>query len=93
MNRTRLPNPPDPTRYTNPMDWQKAMFGWAQEVKGRIETDSTVNTAPIAPFVVGTYTATNTIVGTDAVSNFVATLVTGMQTQGITAPNSQRLST
>jgi len=56
------------------------------QVKHRLETDSVVNTQPIAPFVVGTYTAVNTVTGTDALSNFVATIVSAMQSQGITAP-------
>lgn len=92
MNRTQLPAPPNPASFANPADWMKATFEWMSYVKGRIETDSTVNTAPIAPFVVGAFTSTNTIVGTDATSNFLATLVTGMQKQGITAPVSQRIT-
>ena len=92
MNRTILATPPNPANFTNPADWMKETFNWMSLVKSRIETDSNVNTSPIAPYVVGTYTATNTIVGTDATSNFVATLVTGMQKQGITAPVSQRIS-
>ena len=92
MNRTVLPKPPDPDRYLNPREWQKATFQWMSAVKARIETDSTANTSPIAPFVVGTYTAVSTITGTDAASNFVATLVTAMQAQGITASHSQRTS-
>lgn len=92
MNRTHLPAPPNPMTYPNVSAWQQAMYQWALQVKGRIEADSAVNTSPVAPFVVGTYTTTNTITGTDATSNFVATLVAGMQSQGITAPVSQRIS-
>lgn len=92
MNRTQLPAPPNPSTYPSVPAWQQAVYGWMQKVKGRIEADSVANTQPIAPFVVGTYTATQTVTGTDALSNFVATLVAGMQAQGITAPNSQRIS-
>lgn len=90
MNRTQLPMPPHPTTFPSVGAWQLAVYGWMTQVKSRIEADSTANVAPIAPFVVGTYTETHTIAGTDATSNFVATLVAGMQAKGITAPTSQR---
>lgn len=91
MNRTQLPSPPNPETYgDNVMAWQRAMYGWMSLVKGRIETDSQVNTTPIGPFVVDTYTAVSTITGTDDASNFIATLVTAMNQKGITAPNVQR---
>lgn len=54
-------------------------------VKQRVETDSAANVRPVSPFVVGTYTAVNTMTGTDALSNFVATFITAMQAKGITA--------
>jgi len=90
MNRTTLPNPPDPKSYSSVELWQQAVYHWSLQVKSRIETDSAANVSPVAPFVVGTYTATQTVTGTDPLSNFVATLVAGFQTKGITAPNSQR---
>lgn len=93
MIRTRLPDPPNPATYVNVIDWQRHMFEWARKVKGLIETDSTVNTQPIGPFVVDAYTAVSTITGTDDTSNFVATLVTAMNQKGITAPNIQRDTT
>ena len=92
MNRTYLAIPPNPAGYPTIGAWQQAAYQWMLSVKGRIEADSAVNSAPIAPYVVATYTPTSTITGTDATSNFVATLVAGMQSQGITAPNSQRNS-
>lgn len=93
MNRTQLPaapNPDNPTYIGNPILWQRAMFAWANQVKGRIETDSSANITPVGPFVVGTFTQTATITGTDALSNFVASLVTALQAKGITAANIQR---
>lgn len=96
MNRTQLPAPPDPsdTAYSgNPSAWQKAAFRWMSLVKGRIETDSAVNVRPVGPFVVSTYTAISTVTGTDALSNFVATLVSAMQTKGLTAPVQNRSTT
>lgn len=88
MNRTILSAPPNPdsTQYSgNPAAWQTAMYQWALNVKQRVETDSAANVRPVAPFVVSTYTAVNTMTGTDALSNFVATFITAMQTKGITA--------
>ena len=96
MNRTTLPAPPDPssTVYANnPMAWMKAMYSWAAQVKSKVEIDSNANTTPIGPFVVGTYTQVSTVTGTDALSNFVATLVTGMNGKGITSPSIQRTTT
>lgn len=93
MNRTQLPAPPDPRRYTDFTAWQRDAYDWMTRVKSRIETDSNVNTAPIGPLVVGTYTATRTVTGTDAISNFVATLVSDMNAKGLSAPNIQRITT
>ena len=84
MNRTVLPIPPNPG--PNASDYDLAVYRWMAQVKHRLETDSVANTQPIAPFVVGTFTAVNTVTGTDALSNFVATIVNAMQLQGITAP-------
>jgi hypothetical protein len=88
MNRTTLPAPPDPNSVAysgNPNAWQTAMFQWASQVKQRVETDSAVNVRPISPFVLGTFTAVNTLspAGTDATGNFLATMVTAMIAKGL----------
>jgi len=88
VNRTVLPIPPDPPKGSS--DYDLAVYRWMMQVKHRLETDSVANTQPISPFVVGTYTAVNTVTGTDALSNFVATIVTALQAQGITAPLTKR---
>lgn len=88
MNRTIISSPPDPnsSRYSSsPDQWQAAMYRWALDVKSRIETDSGVNVRPVAPFTVASYTAVNTLTGSDDTSNFLATLVTALQGKGITA--------
>lgn len=90
MNRTQLPMPPNPASFSSSAAWQQAAYQWMAQIKGRLETDSAVNTSPIGPFLVDTYTAIQTVTGTDGLSNFVATLVTAMQKQGITAPTNQR---
>jgi hypothetical protein len=91
MNRTILPIPPKPADFSKPGDWMDAAYQWMLNAKTRIETDSTVNIAPVAPFLVGTYTAVSTVTGTDALSNFVATFVAALQAKGLSAPNSQRI--
>lgn len=88
MNRTVLSAPPNPDAQPysgNPAAWQKAMYEWALETKKRVETDSGVNVRPVSPFVVSTYTAVNTMTGTDDLSNFVATFITALQAKGLTA--------
>ena len=88
MNRTTLPAPPDPNSVAfsgNPNAWQTAMFQWASQVKQRVETDSAVNIRPVSPFVVVSYTATNTMTGTDALSNFLATFITALQAKGLSS--------
>ena len=93
MNRTQLLRAPNPADYSSVMAWQKAVYEWMDYAKGRIESDSNVNTTPVGPLVVSTYTQTATITGTDALSNFVATLVTMLNQKGITAPNISRTTT
>lgn len=91
MNLTILPAPPNPSdaMFTgNPMAWQREAYRWMEIVKERIETDSAVNIRPMTPFVVSTYTAVNTMTGTDALSNVVATLISAMQAKGLTATRS-----
>ena len=87
MNRTVLPIPPNPQQFTDLGLWALAVYAWMNQVKSRIEGDSAANVGPVGPFVVGAYTATNTIVGTDATSNFVASFVKALQTKGITTPS------
>lgn len=91
MNRTQLPAPPDPANFPgDPSRWQRAAYQWMQQVKGRIETDSNVNTAPVGPFTVGTFTYTTSVNGTDLSSNFVATLVTALLAKGLLTSSPKR---
>lgn len=88
MNRTILSAPPDPNSTTysgSPDKWQNAVYAWMLDTKKRVETDSAANIQPVSPFVVSTYTAVNTMTGTDALSNFVATFITALQAKGLTA--------
>lgn len=93
MNRTILPEPPNPNSAEFRSDfasWQRAVYRWMQQAKNRIETDSAANIQPMGPLAVSTYTAVATITGTDATSNCIATLVAMMQNKGLTAPVTPR---
>lgn len=88
MNRTQLPSPPNPDAPSfarDPGAWQTAMYNWAVSVKQRVETDSAVNVRPVSPFVVSTYTPVNTLTGTDATSNFLATFIAALQSKGLSS--------
>lgn len=93
MNRTQLPAPPDPARFTDFIGWQRAAYQWMNDVKGRLETDSRANTTPVGPFVVGAYTLQTSVTGTDSLSNYVASLTKALEAQGITAANLRRDTT
>ena len=72
MNRTILPEPPNPNSAEFRSDfasWQRAVYRWMQQAKNRIETDSAANIQPMGPLAVSTYTAVATSTGTDATSN------------------------
>lgn len=87
MKRITLSPPPDPAQYAaNPARWMDAVYRWMVDTRQKVEAASTVNTRPLTPFTVGTYTAVNTLspAGTDTTGNFVATLVTAMQAEGWT---------
>lgn len=90
MRRTALPPPPNPS---SPMyagkqlAWARDAYAWMQKVKAAVDADSAVNTRPTGQFLVTTYTAVNTMTGTDALSNLVATLINDMMAGGyLTTP-------
>lgn len=93
MNRTQLPQPPDPSGYQSVASWQAETYRWMCKVKSQIEIDSAVNTSPMAPFVLGTFTAVTTLVGTDATSNALATLMQKMLDKGLLSSVSPRTTT
>lgn len=81
------PNPQDSIYKGNMLAWQRDMWTWANETKGRLEQASRQNDIPLGiPFVVSSYTTntelTGTSTGTD-VANFVCTLVQAMLDRGM----------
>jgi hypothetical protein len=91
LRRTQLPVPPNPDSMTysggDPVLWQRDAYQWMVQVKQRLEQDSVTNSSPTGQFLVSTYTPVNTMTGTDALSNVVATLISNMTNGGyLTTP-------
>ena len=93
LRRTILPHPPNPddTVFAGaPMLFNRAVYDWMQQVKGRLEIDSQSNNVPAAqPFLATNFT-TNTVVtgtttGTD-LANAVASLVQAFTDNGRLSP-------
>lgn len=82
------PNPDDGQYKGQPLAFNRAMFRWANETKGRIEQASHFNDIPMdQPFTLGSYTLTTSLTGTDTTSNFLASLVAAMTRKGLISPN------
>lgn len=81
------PNPDDASYKQNPLGWQRAMFRWATETKGRIEQSSRQNDIPLStPFVVSSFSTNTQLTGTSSgtdVANFVCSLVQSMTDRGM----------
>lgn len=90
MRRTQLNVPPNPSAAAysgNPQAWQAAAYQWMLQVKQAVEGASEVNTRPVGQILVSTYTVVNTMTGTDALSNVVATLINDLTNGGyLTTP-------
>lgn len=92
MKQFICPDPPSPddARYPNVMAWQRAMFDWAKDLKGKMDAMSRVNFAPAGQaLALGSYTLTTALSGTATgtqVTNFVLTLAAALQAKGITKP-------
>lgn len=94
MKIVRLPQVPNPDdqQYTgNPILYQRAIYKWAVDMKGKVEQASLVNDTPVnQAFVLGSYTLTTSLAGTStgtAVSNFVLSIVNAFMTKGILQQN------
>lgn len=90
MKRVIIPSPPNPEDAlyrSNPLAHSRAMFDWANAVKGKIESASLVNDAPAAQTILATNFTTNTVAtgtttGTD-LSNVVCSLIAALTAKGI----------
>lgn len=90
MKRIQIKEPPDPAdaRYRGaPLAWQRDMFKWATETKGRIEQSSRQNDVPLTtPFMVSSFTTNTALTGTSTttdIANFVCTLVQSLIDRGM----------
>ncbi len=93
MRRHVLPNPPDPDDMqfrNNPMAFNRALFGYLNDTKGRLETDSKVNNTPLDQnFTLGSYVLTTALAGTSTgtdIANYVCSIVAAFQRKGVISP-------
>lgn len=88
------PNPDDQAYKNSPLAFNRAQYTWMSEVKGLLESASTVNNRPMAQqFAVGSFTTNTTISGTSTgtdVSNFISSLVTAMEAKGLVSKTVSR---
>lgn len=93
MKRHILPNPPNPddAQYRNNiMGYNRALFQYLTDTKGRLETDSKVNDTPLDQnFTLGSYTLTTALAGTSTgadITNYVCSIVAAFQRKGVISP-------
>lgn len=94
MKNIALPEPPNPNMYRNNADgYNQAMYQWASNMKSQLQimTREIARPAP-QPFTVGTYTVSNSITGSDALSNVanvLCTLINTLIQSGLLTPIQQ----
>lgn len=85
------PNPDDPVYKANPLAYNRAMYQWATQTKGKIEQASIVNNTPMDQnFVLGSYALSTTMAGTSTgtdIANFVLSICAAMIKKGIMKQN------
>ncbi|HKS74808.1 MAG TPA: hypothetical protein VJQ82_16505 [Terriglobales bacterium] len=95
MKRVILANPPNPDDAQfrgHPLAYNRALFQWANDTKGKVEQASRVNDVPLSQsFIVsGTFmssnTVTSTMTGTD-LANFICSFITALTSRGMVTPN------
>lgn len=81
-----VPNPDDIIYKGNPLSYQRAMFNWATQTKGKIEKASINNNTPMDQnFVLGSYTLSTSLSGTSTgtdITNFILSLCNSMISKG-----------
>lgn len=90
MKQLKLPNPPNPddSAYRmNQMQYQRDIYRWMTETKGKIEIASVINDTPLDQnFVIGTYVLSTALSGTSTgtdMANFICSLVSAFTKKGI----------
>lgn len=93
MKITVLPTPPNPDDNmfkNNPLAYQRAVYQWMQDSKGKLEQNSRQNDSPLnQAFVVSSYTLNTSLSGTSTgtdVANFICSLIAAMQKKGLITP-------
>lgn len=94
MKIIKLPNVPNPddTEYKySPIAYQRAIFKWATETKGKIEQGSLVNDTPMDQnFVLGSYALSTSMSGTSTgtdITNFILSICGAMIKKGLMKQN------
>lgn len=89
-----FPEPPNPNDYRGKLDeYNRAVYLWGASLKSQLQimTRDIARPAP-QPFTVGAYTTSNTITGSDAVSNIanvLCTLINTLIQMGLLTPITQ----
>lgn len=82
-----VPNPDDALYKENFPAYNKAIYKWMTQTKGKLEQASLNNDSPMdQPFVLGTYALTTSLAGTSTgtdVSNFIVSLCNAMIKKGM----------
>lgn len=87
-----MPNPDDMQYRNNVLAYNRAIYQWGVDMKGKLEQASVENHTPLdQPFVLGSYTLTTSLartsIGTD-VTNFFCSVVGALISKGrITSRN------
>lgn len=94
MKVIKLPNVPNPDdlAYTgNALAYQRAIYQWATQTKGKIEQTSLSNDTPMDQnFVLGSYVLSTSMSGTSTgtdVNNFILSICNAMIKKGIMKQN------
>ena len=85
------PNPDDALYKNNPIAYNRAVYLWMTQTKGKIEQASVNNNTPMdQAFVLGSYVLSTSMAGTSTgtdVSNFILSICAAMMKKGIMKQN------
>lgn len=87
---TTPPNPDDFQYQKNPLGYNRAVFQWMQDTKGKLELASKQNSSPLGQaFAVSSFSTNTSLSGTSTgtdIANFICSLIAAMQNKGFTKP-------
>lgn len=84
------PNPDDAVYKLNPLAYNRAVYAWMNDTKGKLEQGSRINNTPMnQAFTVSSFTTNTTLSGTSTgtdIANFTCSLIAAMQNKGMVTP-------